>query len=276
MSSELRTHAVREFRRNADEDDYHVEAVGRAGYTVLASGLGGEELRLIREKVDAVYARQLDEIGGEERLRRMNDADIARCLAGYDDYFVGVAAHPRVVSLLRRLLGDFFVLMSQNAVFVRPAGHHYQATWHRDLNYQHFVSSRPLAVSALLCVDEFSPETGGTHVLPGSHKSEEFPSAEYVRGHETQVSAPAGSIIVFDAMLFHRSGDNRSGRVRRAVNHIYTLPLIRQQISLPRMLGGKFSDDPFLRGLLGYDYETGESVRQWREGKLGKAEEGKQ
>lgn len=271
MSSELKTHAVRERHRNADADDCHAEAVRTIGYTVVEGALGAEELRLIREKVDGIYARQVAEIGGEEPLRRMNDADIARCLIEYDDYFVGLAAHPRVVSLLGRLLGEQFILMSQNAIFNRPAGEHYQSTWHRDLNYQHFVSSRPLGVSALLCVDEFTPETGGTHVLPGSHKAEEFPSPEYVRAHEARVSAPAGSILVFDAMLFHRSGRNRSGRVRRAVNHIYTLPLIRQQISLPRVLGGRFSDDPLLGRLLGYEAETGESVRQWRERRLRRA-----
>ena len=86
-----------------------------------------------------------------------------------------------------------------------------------------------------------------------------------------QVSAKAGSILLFDSMVYHRSGLNRSGRVRRAINHIYSLPLIKQQISLPHMLGGKFSDDPFLRRFLGYDTQTGEDVRAWREFKLGMA-----
>jgi hypothetical protein len=49
---------------------------------------------------------------------------------------------------------------------------------------------------------------------------------------------------------------------------MYTLPLLKQQISFPQMLGGKHSDDPDLRRLLGYDSESGESVRLWRESKL--------
>ena len=85
---------------------------------------------------------------------------MARCLIGYDDSFAALAAHPAIVAVLTRLLGDYFVLMSQNGVINDPADDHYQVTWHRDLNYQHFVSSRPLAVSALYCIDEFSEETG--------------------------------------------------------------------------------------------------------------------
>jgi ectoine hydroxylase-related dioxygenase (phytanoyl-CoA dioxygenase family) len=85
------------------------------------------------------------------------------------------------------------------------------------------------------------------------------------------MSAAAGAILLFDAMIYHRSGLNRSTKVRRAVNHIYTLPLIKQQISLPLMLRGRFGDDPFLRRLLGYDSETGESVHHWRTKKLAQA-----
>jgi ectoine hydroxylase-related dioxygenase (phytanoyl-CoA dioxygenase family) len=150
---------------------------------------------------------------------------------------------------------------------------HYQVTWHRDLNYQHFTSSRPLALSALYAIDDFTELTGGTNLLPASHKSEVFPSPEYVEQHQKLIEANPGSIIIFDSMVYHRSGFNRSGRVRRGVNHIYTLPLIKQQISLPQMLQGKFSDDPYLRRFLGYDTQTGESVQEWREFKLSLAEE---
>ncbi|HEX8070890.1 MAG TPA: phytanoyl-CoA dioxygenase family protein [Pyrinomonadaceae bacterium] len=269
--NDMRTHAVREFHENRDEADALAEEIRNIGYTVVDGGLSAAELQRMREKIDAVYERQVRELGGEAQLHRINDGNIARCLAGYDDYFVHVAAHPRVMAVARKLLGPNFVLMSQNGIINRPTGAHYQQTWHRDLNYQHFVSSRPLALSAMVCVDEFNAETGGTCLLPASHKSEVFPSFEYVRRHEVQVSAPAGAILVFDAMVYHRSGHNRSGRPRRGVNHIYTLPLIKQQISLPRMLGGKFSDDPFLRTFLGYDSETGESVQHWRARKLEQA-----
>lgn len=271
MSAGLKAHAVREFHRNDGEADFHAEEIRNIGYTVLPSGLTADALESIREKIDRIYRVQIDELGGESQLERIHDAKIARCLAGYDDYFVKLAAHPQVTAVASRLLGEYFVLMSQNGIINDPVDEHYQVTWHRDLNYQHFVSSRPLAVSALYCIDEFSEETGATCLLPASHKAEAFPSPEYVERHQTSMNAPAGSILMFDAMVFHRAGTNRSGRLRRAVNHIFTLPLVRQQISLPKMLKGKFSDDPTLSKLLGYGIETGDSVQQWREEKLRRA-----
>ena len=269
MAVTPKTHAVREFHTNADAEEFRAEEIRNIGYTIVAEVISPTELQTIRSKIDAIYMQQVEEIGGEQMLRKMNDADLARCLVGYDDYFLTLATHPRILGITRKLLGEKFILMSQNAVINRPSNEHYQVTWHRDLNYQHWVSSRPLAISALYCIDDFSEETGGTCLLPASHRSEVFPSPEYVEAHQKVVEAKAGSVIVFDAMVYHRSGTNRSGRPRRAVNHIFALPLIKQQISFPRVLGGKFSDDPFLRTFLGYDSETGDSVQSWRARKLG-------
>jgi ectoine hydroxylase-related dioxygenase (phytanoyl-CoA dioxygenase family) len=264
----LKSHAVKEFHLNESQDDFHAEEIRNIGYTVVPSGLSEEELQDIRLRIDAVYQHQIEEIGGEDQLKKINDANVGRCLLGYDNYFVSLAAHPQIMSIIGRLLGDYFILMSQNAIINNPADEHYQITWHRDLNYQHFVSSRPLAISALYSIDEFSEATGATHLLPASHKSEVFPSTEYILRHETTMVVPPGSILLFDSMVYHRSGQNTSGKPRRAVNHIYTLPLIRQQISLPTMLGANYTVDPFLRKLLGYDIETADSTLAWRENKL--------
>jgi ectoine hydroxylase-related dioxygenase (phytanoyl-CoA dioxygenase family) len=266
----FRTHGIKETRRSETEVDLCVEEIENLGYCIIDSGLSETELRDVRQRIDDVYAAQLKELGGESQLERINDAKVARCLIGYDDFFLRLAVHEKMQGVLKRMLGDYFILMSQNGIINQPTGVHYQITWHRDLNYQHFVSSRPVAMSALYCVDNFSEETGGTHVLPASHKVEAFPSKAYVEKHQRVVEAKAGSIIIFDAMLFHRSGLNRSGRTRRAVNHIFTLPFIKQQIDLPKTLNGKFSEDAFLRRLLGYESEPGETAYQWRQMKLSK------
>ena len=61
---------------------------------------------------------------------------------------------------------------------------------------------------------------------------EQFPSESVAAELDTAVSAEPGSFIVFDSMVFHRAGENRSGRPRRAVNQVFSVPIIAQQISL--------------------------------------------
>jgi ectoine hydroxylase-related dioxygenase (phytanoyl-CoA dioxygenase family) len=54
-------------------------------------------------------------------------------------------------------------------------------------------------------------------------------------------------------MLFHTGGQNTTAKVRRGVNHVYTIPIIRQQIEIPTALGSSFDADAKLRRLLGYE-----------------------
>ena len=268
----VRTFGIKEFSSANSELEQAVEEIKLLGYTIVPGVLNPEELVAARTKIDQVYADQLDEIGGEQQLTEINDAHTARCPLAYDEFFLSVATSKKVLSIVEMFLGDYFVLMLQNGVINAPGvGNEQNAGyWHRDLNYQHFISTRPISISALFCIDDFSEEAGGTFVLPASHKTEAFPSEEFVLKNETVVNAPAGAAIVFDSMLYHRGGHNRSTHPRRGLNHMYTLPLIKQQISLPGMLKGKFSEDPFLKKFLGYDSESDESVIEFRRKRLGR------
>ncbi len=91
-----------------------------------------------------------------------------------------------------------------------------------------------------------------------------------VEALEAQVVAPAGSFIVLDGMVFHSGSVNRTSAARRAVNHVYTLPFIKQQIELPALLGDKYRDDPMLRRLLDYDNEPARSVAAYYESRMGR------
>ncbi len=97
---------------------------------------------------------------------------------------------------------------------------------------------------------------------------EQFPSESVAAELDTAVSAEPGSFIVFDSMVFHRAGENRSGRPRRAVNQVFSVPIIAQQISLPDALNGRYADDPALARLFGYDVTPAQSVTAWRERRL--------
>lgn len=259
------SYGIREVRVDKDAMDLHVQAIQLQGYTILGSAATNDQLSGWRESLDRIWQRQAGESGGREALRRIGEANTARALLAYDDTFLDIANHPLPIEICRRLLGDYFILMLQNGILNQPAeAQHHQAAYHRDLPYQHFVSSRPLAISALFCLDPFDADNGSTVLVPGSHRTEAFPSENYVSKMQRQVLAPAGSFIVFDAMVFHRAGINRSSATRRAVNSVYALPILKQQIVLPALLNGKWSDDPWLSRLLGYESDPPLSPGEFR------------
>ena len=138
----------------------------------------------------------------------------------------------------------------------------------RDLNYPHWVASRPLALSVLVYLDDLNTGSGGTVFLPASHRMPEFPSHGLVARYETPVTAKRGSFVVFDSMVFHRAGINCSARIRRGINHVIGVPVLGQQIDIPAMLGSVPPDDPWLAGYLGYRWNPVPSVKEWRLRKL--------
>jgi SAM-dependent methyltransferase len=194
------------------------EELANRGFAILPDVLPASRLGRWRDKIDRLYAAQ-ENAFGHVALAAIQDADICRAPLLEDFDFLDLATPPRIIAVMRHLLGDWFILSLQNAIISWPSVPHHQAHWHRDLIHQKFVSSRPLSINALLAIDPFPADTGGTHVLPFSHKIEELPSERYIDANQVAVSAPAGSAILFDSMLFHRAGANRSASVRRSVNH---------------------------------------------------------
>src|SRR4051794_23421196 len=114
------THGVREFRRSPDAAAVHAEQVELVGYTVVPQALALDTVERARTRIDAIYEEQQGELGGLDALREINDADIARCLVAYDDLFVEMAATEAVLDIVRALLEENVVLMSQNGIINRP------------------------------------------------------------------------------------------------------------------------------------------------------------
>jgi hypothetical protein len=89
------------------------------------------------------------------------------------------------------------------------------------VDVRHRANGWPL-VGCILMVDAFDAENGATRFVPGSHLQLREP-AEVMNNpeddHDEQVLAcgPAGSMIIFNASVWHGHGANRSGRPRRSI-----------------------------------------------------------
>lgn len=244
--------------------DAHVEEIRNRGYTVVPGILSSEDLVTWSRKIDLTYQRQ-EEGFGKEGLTAINELDLCRAPLLYDRSFVDLAAHPRVMEIVKVILGDWFILNLQNAIINRPGIEHHQSSWHRDLPYQNFVISKPLSINALFAIDDFSATTGGTQFLPFSHKIEYLPSPQYVAVNRIHGEAPAGSVILFDSMVFHRAGANSSANIRRAINQMYTVPILKQQYDFPRALTeerSNFSEE--IQRLLGFTSQVPLNDQEWR------------
>jgi ectoine hydroxylase-related dioxygenase (phytanoyl-CoA dioxygenase family) len=247
------------------------EQVRRLGYAILDSGYTSEQLQEISEKFDRVREQYL-KTWGESRLKSLNEFHTIRALLTHGGAtFVQLAMNRNLTAVLQKLIVGTFILNQQNGVINPPGETYNQGAWHRDLPYQHYVSSTPLAVNALFCVDDFNFENGSTFVLPASHKAIAFPSESYLHRNAVQVKAKAGQWILLDCMLFHSGGFNKTAKERRAINHVFNIPYFKQQINLP---GNMHADDlsSEARALLGFNFQEPASIANYLASRSKKAE----
>lgn len=262
-----KSYGVNNQEENLSLADACVEELRINGFSVLDKVLDDKALESCRTKMDELYEKQLQRFG-EEKLKKIDELNIVRCPLAEDEFFLNISTNSKIVDIVSRLLGNYFILHLQNGIINKPNEEHHQSSWHRDLPYQEFISSKPLAISALFCVDDFTEESGSTFVLPYSHKIESIPSKPYLQKHNVKILAKAGSVILFDAMVFHKAGYNSANFIRRAINNVYTTPIIKQQINLALALNNKYANDPFLSKFLGYQSNSTSSELEWRNNRL--------
>jgi len=261
-SAAMPFYGILEQNRPNDDIATAAEEITCLGYSVIGSGYSAGEIKDFKRLFDETHRKYLG-LYGEGALKEIDEHNGIRLPLALDPRFIDLAANARVMRLVETLIRNKFILNQQNGV-INPANaaKYNQGAWHRDLPYQHFVSSRPLAINALYCVDDFTPHNGATFVVPASHQQEAFPSADFIDKHAVQISAPAGSFIVLDCMAYHRGGENRTPAARRGVNHVYTSAFIRQQIDIPAVLGPDPAR-PELSEFLGYRYRLPRTVSEF-------------
>ena len=213
----------------------------RDGYVVLDGALGPNEVAAINEEAVRLCRGERGEVRGGYRPQDGEpDEDLVRrylCIHmphKVSDVMMEAIRHPVIVDALTRIIGPNVKAM-QSMLFIKSEGKPGQA-WHQD---EYFIPSRDRSLTAAwIALDDATVENGCLWVLPGSHRPGViYPDREHddVRFdctieaygfpyHEEEavpVELPAGSAILFNGYLLHRSLPNagRRGLRRALANH---------------------------------------------------------
>ena len=242
--------------------DEVIEDLSVRGFSVIGDVLTGEECRIWRSRLDQLNRAQIEKFG-EVRLQQLNEAGTIRGMLHDDPEFLALVRHPATWPVVERILGPSAILHLQNGIVLEPRSEHHQAAFHRDFA-KDFVSDKVLSVNVMFAIDDFTTETGGTRWVPHTHRSSTFPSLRYLEANAEQVDVRAGSVVVFDSLLIHCAGSNRSSSPRRGINHQYTRPFIKQQMDYPALLRGRVDPESPLAQTLGFWSVPPRSVDEFR------------
>ena len=131
--------------------------------------------------------------------------------------FDGIYIYQPLLAACCQIIGAPFKLSGMRARTLNPGAP--AEGLHVDV--KHRANGWPL-VGCILMVDAFDAENGATRFVPGSHWQSREPSEVMNNpqdAHDKQVLAcgPAGSIIIFNASVWHSHTANRSARRRRSI-----------------------------------------------------------
>ena len=146
-----------------------------------------------------------------------------------DPVFADLAEHPTALGFVKAILGWPALLGNISANITGPGGG--EMVLHAD---QIFVPepwpAEPQGMNVAWCLDDFTEANGATRIVPGSHRLNRAPRPKTTGLETVPMEAPAGSIVVFESRVWHKTGFNRTKDQRRAgVFAWYTKPIYRQQ-----------------------------------------------
>ena len=243
--------------RDAEQAADDMEAMG---FCIVPDVLPPQRLARVR---DALYrAASEDRARGWEqkfRLDYAHDDTNQRVwnLLSRDPVFADLVEDPLALGLVKATIGWPALLGSISANITGPGGG--EMVLHAD---QIFVPepwpAQPQGVNVAWCIDDFTDENGASRIVPGSHRLNRKPAADEAAKDSVALEAPAGSIIVMESRVWHKTGNNRTQAQRRAgIFAWYTRPIYRQQenwfLSLDPIIR-QFGSDTLLT-LLGYKTE---------------------
>jgi len=200
-------------------DDAQLRAYRTDGYVVLPALLAADEV--------AAHNAETATIAG-------NDVLALHFPHKMSALFAETMRRPTIVETLTRLIGPDVKAM-QSMLFVKPAGKPGQA-WHQD---EYFLPTRDRSLCGVwIALDDATIENGCLWAHPGSHDAgilypmrphgeARFDASDEAFGfpHESEggvaIEAKAGTAVLFNGYLLHRSLPNRalSGTRRALVFH---------------------------------------------------------
>ena len=192
------------------------------GYLPLGTILTQEQIGAMIRRLD-----ELAELEGEDAGKELHQEDgtirVSNLVNKGPMFAIGFS-HPRVLAAIRYVIGPRFKLSSLDCRMALPGQGHqaFHADWRSGVEPGDYH-----VCNSMWLLDDFTVENGATRVVPGSHRSGKHPKdaledAAQKHLEEIQLTAPAGTVIVFNSHLWHAGGLNQTDSRRHGMLAYYT------------------------------------------------------
>jgi len=198
------------------------DQLDRDGYLPLPNILSAEQIARITTRTAELTALEGADAGKEVHQEagttRLSD------LVNKDPVFEICFTHPRVLAAINHVLDGDLKLSSLNYRAALPGfglqGLH--ADWGAPVEPGHYF-----VCNSIWLLDDFTESNGATRLVPGSQRSGKMPKDVMADPTQPQpgeilVTAPAGTVVIFNSHTWHGGTLNRTDHPRRALHSYFT------------------------------------------------------
>jgi ectoine hydroxylase-related dioxygenase (phytanoyl-CoA dioxygenase family) len=196
-----------EQRKRLDED----------GFVILVDHMSDELLQGFRARTDELL--ELEGASAGHEVPQGGGVAALADLLNKGEIFERCYTDPAVLAAARQVIGEEFRVNSLNYRASLPGQGHQglHGDWSGAVEDGDFH-----ILNSMWVLDDFTEENGATRIVPGSHKSGRWPTDDLERAtdeHPDQIiaAAPAGSVIIFNAHVWHGGTLNRTAQRRRGM-----------------------------------------------------------
>jgi len=150
--------------------------------------------------------------------------------------FLDLFDNDRLMEPFNAVLGEECIVYAYTSSSMPPNGRNYSVRIHTDC--PRIISGYVTNMGATILLDDFTAENGATWFLPRSQWRADLPGDDEFYTSASRLIAPAGSVLFFNARIWHAGGVNRTDRWRHALTINMCRPYMKQRIDIPRAMSG--------------------------------------
>jgi ectoine hydroxylase-related dioxygenase (phytanoyl-CoA dioxygenase family) len=210
--------------------EHHLEAIETDGFTIIEDVFSKRRASMFKKRIREIEQTSLRPLADGETEA---DSSFYRTtgLLRADPMFWKVPIDPTVTQVLTRVLGEDYLLSTFSGIDLKPHSGTVQPLHPDDaLVGVPRPHERPIGATVMWVITDFNEGTGGTRLLPGSHREplDLLFSQDSERMKQTvQPAMKPGTVLIFDHAIFHGASDNPSDDWRLGLQVSYHAGWVR-------------------------------------------------
>lgn len=256
VETDIRPGATVEVVTSAPAKTDALQAIDDDGYVILENAIDPALTAELRDALRHIFV----ELDVQPKGTRAEGFATKRLynLVPRAEVFEILPMHPNVLPLVEQVLEPELLLSGTTAMDIGPS-ERLQGLHADDGFFKIGRPHRPMMVTTIWALTDFTAENGATRIVPGSHREPGHPQPDD-NSRAIAAEMAAGSVMVMDSQLWHCGGPNTTAdEWRLGLNVQYVRGFFRTQqnqyLSVPT---DKIAGYPKrLRELLGYELYRG-------------------